>query len=852
MNNITSPTGAVVATTLTAILTCTTTGLAADGPATFEGNQLPLDAVGTLTVAGPDYQRLWAEDAQLDGKGQAMRFAVSRDVSVTPMTHGTWELMPDGRMLWRLVVHAKGSKHINFAFEDWGLPDSATAWIASLDGRWVLQPVTSADNINDGELWTAIVASDSALIEIAVDDADRQALIDATTLTRVNVGYRGFGNDGARGSSEGCNHDVECPLGDDWWNEIPSAGVYTINGGLTCSGAMINNTNQDETPYFITAEHCGISSGNDQSVVVYWNHQNSYCRTPGSGDSGGNGNGNYNQYTSGSTFLVESSTTDYTLIRLNSSPNPSYEVTFSGWSRSSSTPCAGVSIHHPNCAEKRISSVQNVSSNGQYWRINWSEGRTYFGSSGSPLYNCNHQIVGVLCCGNSFCTNDDDDFYGKSLYQSWSQMAQYLDPNGSGVVSLDTLNPYGDGGNGGVCCLNGECFNVPEGNCGSAGGTWFTGQNCSGVDCSNIEPTGACCLTSGACTGDVTNSACTNAGGSYQGDNSDCANVTCEQPDPTGACCLAGGNCATQTSEDCAAAGGSYQGNNTSCSNVDCDAADIVEVVHAIVGSGKVSGDTPNWTVDVYAAVDPGFRVDAVAGNSTQQKMITSTYGFYQDPYGGPTSTSINPAFFEFAPNMEWDSRVTIGAIDDSGNPYDENVLQSVGINWDLFESGGDLSVGDGTWFILPDDGQGETRTFTGQDCTQRQGVLLARLTAMELDSTVMFEALVQGRDSGGNTWQDVVSYTFNYEATEDCNDNLVPDSCDIANGTSDDSNGNGIPDECDNSCPGDADGDGDSDVDDILACIAGFGTAGPGDVNGDGGVDVNDLLQILAYFDNC
>ena len=104
---------------------------------------------------------------------------------------------------------------------------------------------------------------------------------------------------------------------------------------------MINNTDQDETPYFLTADHCGISTGNDQSMVVIWNYENSYCRVPGSNDSGGNGNGSTNQYTTGALYLTGSSQTDFTLVRLNSSPPDSYEISFSGWSRSAGTPTIG-------------------------------------------------------------------------------------------------------------------------------------------------------------------------------------------------------------------------------------------------------------------------------------------------------------------------------------------------------------------------------------------------------------------------------------------------------------------------------------------------------------------------------
>ena len=33
--------------------------------------------------------------------------------------------------------------------------------------------------------------------------------------------------------------------------------------------------------YFLTANHCGINSGNAASLVTYWNYQNSTCRPPG-------------------------------------------------------------------------------------------------------------------------------------------------------------------------------------------------------------------------------------------------------------------------------------------------------------------------------------------------------------------------------------------------------------------------------------------------------------------------------------------------------------------------------------------------------------------------------------------
>jgi hypothetical protein len=262
-----------------------------------------------------------------------------------------------------------------------------------------------------------------------------------------------------------------------------------------------------------------------------------------------------------------------------------------------------------------------------------------------------------------------------------------------------------------------------------------------------------------------------------------------------------------------------------------------VEIKSVIAAQDMVAGVANDWTVDIYAVLPENWRVDAVAGTNSQPKTVTCSTSFYQDSYGGPTSADINPAFYDLIPSLRYDSRVTIGALDSSGDPFGDNALQQIGINWSTFESGGDLTVDNGTWFILPTDAQGGTREFTAGDCSVQHGVLIARLTPIGHNATVTFDGLVQGRDAAGATWQGTASSTATWSSTQDCNMNSVPDSCDIANGTSQDSNGDGVPDEC--GCPGDLDGSGNVNVDDLLTAIAGFG----------GQYNVEDILIILANF---
>src|SRR5205807_8077362 len=86
-------------------------------------------------------------------------------------------------------------------------------------------------------------------------------------IRKVNYGYRGLA--GVLGPSEGaCEIDAICPEGDPWRNQIRAIGVYTINGTSGCSGNMINNTLLDRTPYILSANHCGVTAANDDTIVM--------------------------------------------------------------------------------------------------------------------------------------------------------------------------------------------------------------------------------------------------------------------------------------------------------------------------------------------------------------------------------------------------------------------------------------------------------------------------------------------------------------------------------------------------------------------------------------------------------
>lgn len=114
-------------------------------------------------------------------------------------------------------------------------------------------------------------------------------------------------------------------------------------------------------------------------------------------------------------------------------------------------------------------------------------------------------------------------------------------------------------GPSGACCYDdGSCTVQTELDCDNAGGT-YQGDD---TDCA---PTGACCI--GTDCSITTETCCTGAGGTYQGDDTTCDPNPCSPP-PTGACCV-DGVCSETTEAECF---GTYYGDGSSCDTVDCSA----------------------------------------------------------------------------------------------------------------------------------------------------------------------------------------------------------------------------------------------------------------------------------------
>ena len=381
-----------------------------------------------------DVNALHDKELASETKGEAPKFAVPHKVSIKP----SWEKSKNG-YVWTHQVTAPNAVSLNFGFSKFHLPEGAELNIYSADRSQFIRTFTALDNNQAKELWTPVIMSDDVVIEVS-SPADVVGQVEVE-LGQVGQGFRTFGQSTLKAGS--CNIDVACSESQGWEDEVNSVGVISTGGSTFCTGFMVNNTANDKTPYFMTAAHCRINANSAPSLVVYWNYQTSQC--------GGSRDGKMTDFQTGSVHLVSGTRSDFTLVKLNSQPKAEWNVRYAGWDASENVGSPAVAIHHPNVDEKSISfendptvpsSYGGSTSPGDSTHVkvtDWDKGTTEPGSSGSPLFDLNHRVIGQLHGGGAACGNDLPDYYGR-FNTSWKAgLKDHLDSAKTGHLTTDTI-----------------------------------------------------------------------------------------------------------------------------------------------------------------------------------------------------------------------------------------------------------------------------------------------------------------------------------------------------------------------------------------------------------------------------
>jgi len=412
-----------------------------------------------LGTSGIDLAEYWYELAYdnnlLDSLEQAprtrklpYRFALKEEVSLSPGNSGL--LVNKGiEEIWYLPVRSQRARSINIIFNTFRLTEGEMVFIYDSGKELVRGPFTSSNNNIKNVLATLPVPGEEVIIEYHRSRYNPGML----QVGQISHDYTGILNgiltkDQYFGSSGPCNVDINCSLGDEWQVEKRSVVRIFVNGTDLGSGALVNNTNQENIPYLLTADHLINSSFLASRSIFVFGYESAWCDGV---------DGHVDKSISGSEFIANNSIIDFTLLKLNSFPPITYKPYLAGWSASSLQPQKGTTIHHPGADVKKISldfnspvvSTFESMQPGGFWKVlQWEYGTTEGGSSGAPLFDQNHRIVGHLTGGEAVCGQSVNDFFARfdvaydlspDLGKS---MKGWLDPAQSGLEVLNGRDPY--------------------------------------------------------------------------------------------------------------------------------------------------------------------------------------------------------------------------------------------------------------------------------------------------------------------------------------------------------------------------------------------------------------------------
>lgn len=417
-----------------------------------------LENVEPYKMPAFDLAKLQAEDALNDkDKAKPWRYGFEFLVDHNLQNSGNWTTLANGDRVWRIRYSSAGAQTLNFLFSDFYMPKGGKVYLYNNDRTDLLGAYDEQQNNEKRELGTWLVTGSDIWIEYFEPAA--VAGKGKLEIFKVVHGYRSLASmqkDASDGlnTSGNCNYDVNCFMEDiDGLKDInkKSVALIIVANSAFCTGALINNTTNDGTPYFLTANHCADDQNvNQWSFRFNWISTNPVCA--GSAPSTDNAP-NYYQTVSGAQLKAKRAESDFCLLQITANLPSSWDLVWAGWDRTESPAQSTFGIHHPAgdimkaCRDVNAPTLNNE--DGQFmWRVgNWDLGVTQGGSSGSPLFNQDGRIVGQLLGGTSGCNgntdNGGDDYYGR-LGKSWdagttsaTRLRDWLDPSNTGAMTVD-------------------------------------------------------------------------------------------------------------------------------------------------------------------------------------------------------------------------------------------------------------------------------------------------------------------------------------------------------------------------------------------------------------------------------
>ena len=350
-------------------------------------------------------------------------------------------------MIWRLGIKSKDAYAIKLQFNQFYLPEGSKLIIYNQSRNLIYGPYNSSHNRPSKTFGSPLIEGDMVIIEYFQSSHINEELeLNISSIVHDYTDIFHFQNTRDRN----CGENVVCESAEEFRDQASSL-IYMIINQYTCSASLINNANNDNTPYVLTAWHCivGETDLNEHNdFIYYFNHESTTC-------VGNSGSFEYSM--SGSTLLAtrnENVGSDFALLVMDQSPPEEWNPFYAGWSNDESAPLISVGIHHPEDDPRKINYDDDYAyscawtTNDTHWCLSWDEGGTASGSSGSPLFNSDKQIIGANTGSDGPDCSAGPDLYGK-FSLSWDggnnatrRLKDWLDPDDTGIIAIDGIYTY--------------------------------------------------------------------------------------------------------------------------------------------------------------------------------------------------------------------------------------------------------------------------------------------------------------------------------------------------------------------------------------------------------------------------
>ena len=393
----------------------------------------------TISLPSVDNDALLEQDSYRE-MGTPYRYGFTHQGNYSPENSGIWELTDDGGMMWQIRFTSEDAFAISFEYEEFYIPEGGELFVFTPDYEMIQGAYNHLNNREHQYFSTPLIEGDVAIIEYyqPADVKGEFSLI----ITEIIHDYRDIMNFSGNSRDWECGVNVICETDESYQGVINSVAFLDM-GAYICSGAMVNNVRQDLTPYFLTAWHC-VDGDNPSTFRFYFNKEASSCENTWSSPG---------PYAYGSDLVAESDgmDSDWALLLIEDDIEDAWEVFYAGWDVTGNYPDISCGIHHPGGSGKKINYDDDpafgdwwdVCCESTHWRVNWDEGGTEGGSSGSPLFNDQFRIVGPLSGGPEGECGESYDLYGK-LSRGWNwempmnrRLIDWLDPDYTGTMVID-------------------------------------------------------------------------------------------------------------------------------------------------------------------------------------------------------------------------------------------------------------------------------------------------------------------------------------------------------------------------------------------------------------------------------